>query len=185
MARSRRTATAVALLICLAGLVGLTAPATGDMHGACDRVGGQDLEQLPVGPVGYANVYLLNETGGSALTFGGELYCPGAQFQEIELTLRPAGGDEPIAHVVLPSCTATVAEPCSIAGHAQLDPGTYWVVLEFDANDPQQDSAQEPEYDDTIRRQRFTWTGQGQPVLTCPDAGYIHANPPADCGPSI
>lgn len=158
-------------------LLVLASPASADMHAACDTQNPET--EGAFGPAGYANVGLFRNPEAGGFTYGGGVYCPGAvvTFESVTVTQEGPGvvvaatsGDAP--------CTAGPASPCLISdavGRADLAPGSYVVEMLFDADDPNTDGL---EYDDTVRRQTFTYLGAGTPILTCPDAGYVHANPP-------
>lgn len=169
----------VLAVVVLGGLAAVATPVTADMHAACDKVDGQDFSQLPAGPTGYANVELTDRPGTAALTYEGVLYCPGAEFLDVRLEVATPQGTT-LANTSLDACTATVSSPCTLSGTVDLEPGTYWVNMTFDVNDPQEteETGREPEYQDTRRAQRFRWEGAAQPVPTCPDLGYVHFNPP-------
>lgn len=167
--------TAIVVFALVAGGVFVATPATADMHGACDTFAGQNVEEIPAGPTGYGNVELINNTDGPQLTYSAVLYCPGAVFEDLELAVHEAGSGSTIASISPDDCAATATDPCHFSNTTTLGPGTYWVNLSYDANDPDTGGL---EYDDRKRAQRFEWIGQGQPVVTCPDVGYVHANPP-------
>lgn len=184
MLRSPKLTMAIVVVALVAGGAFLVAPASADMHAACDRFAGQDAGELPFGPTGYGNVELLNNRHDANLTYQGQLYCPGAEFRNITLNMTNAteggvGQSPEVATTSRSPCEATVTEPCTISGTTTLAPGTYWVVMVFDVDDPEEkrETGTEPEYQDVVRKQRFEWTGRGQPVVTCPDAGYVHFNP--------
>lgn len=152
-----------------------TSPASADMHAACDT---QNAEaEGAFGPAGYANVALFRDPRTAGFTYGGGVYCPGAVITIESVTVtKTAYNDVTVASTSADPCTAGPAAPCLASdGISSLESGRYVVVMVFDADDPNTGGL---EYDDTVRRQTFLYAGSGTPVVTCPDAGYVHANPP-------
>lgn len=174
---AKRPMVLVALVVAtsVVGVVFVATPVAADMHAACDTYAGQNVEAVPAGPIGYGNVELLNDPRQEGLTYSAQLYCPGAVFSDLELAVVDADTDTTVAALEPDACAATASEPCTFSATTTLEPGTYWVELEYDANDPDTDGL---EYNDRKRTQRFEWAGSGQPVVTCPDAGYVHFTPP-------
>lgn len=170
--------TAVASLLIVAGLVAVAAPATADLHGACD--GDTNPDAGIFNPASYANVFLTRNASDDGFTYESVVNCPGADIIVEDLSLFDAS-DQAVASTSAPECRAGPASPCTASGGIpSLDTGTYQVILTFDADDPNDDSPNPPGfYDDTTREQHFRWTGQGQPVVTCASAGGlpIHAGP--------
>lgn len=163
---------AAALVLTIA-LLSAAAPARADMHGACDTTRPQ--AEGAFGPAGYANTALARNPDGS-FTYGGGVYCPGAEITIESVTVTDVGSGDTVASTAADPCTSGPTKGCTVSdGIASLTPGTYNVSMVFDANDPNTDGL---EYDDTVRWQHFTWLGVGQAVVTCPDLGWVHANPP-------
>lgn len=175
MEAPHRITLALAAVGLVAALVVPAAPVAADMHGACDTQN-DDAEGF-FGPAGYANVALFQNVTDAGFTYGGGVYCPGAVVTINEVTVTDLESDDVVASTSASACTSSPFQGCTTSsGIKALDPGTYEVLMLFDADDPNTDGL---EYEDVPRRQEFTWLGAGQPVLTCPDAGWVHANPPA------
>lgn len=174
MEASRRSFVALAALGLMISVLLAAAPARADMHAACDTQ--RPEAEGGFGPAAYANTLLAQDPEGG-FTYGGGVYCPGAVVTIESVAVTEVGADGPLASTSADPCTSDAATACTAQdGLASLAPGSYEVTMVFDADDPNTDGL---EYDDTVRSQTFTWLGAGQPVATCPDAGWVHARPPA------
>lgn len=172
-ATHRRLAALAALGLTITLLLA-AAPARADMHAACDT--GEPEAEGGFGPAAYANTLLAQDPEGG-FTYGGGVYCPGAVVTIESVTVTDTANGDTLAGTSADPCTSDATTACTAQdGIDTLGEGSYEVTMVYDADDPNTPGL---EYDDTVRSQTFTWLGVGQPVATCPDAGWIHARPPA------
>lgn len=144
-----------AVLAVAVSLAMVSVPAGADFHGDCT---GQF--------TAYANTNLTYVEDEQALRYEGLVNCPDAEvvIEHVQLT-RIVPDHEPLANTSAEPCQATLTDPCTAGELADVEPmpGEYEVNMTFST----------PNYEDVERLQRWTWTGEGQPVPVCVHAGVF------------